>query len=91
MTEEQLIIEAVTDYVARVHGGDWQKAFAAADKDGDGRVNAPEIAGVLQLAGVGYSFTRGTISRRVVRRVDGNQDGFVTFSEFLQAFTEAKS
>ncbi len=90
MTEEEIIVEAVTAYVARAHAGDWQKAFDAADKDADGRVNAPEIAAVLQLAGVGYTFTRGTISRRVVRKVDENKDGFVTFAEFLKAFTGAQ-
>lgn len=86
MTDRDNVIHAVTAYVERVHAGSWEAAFAATDTDGDGRVDAENIKELLKRAGIGYSFTRGTIARAIVREVDMNGDGFVTEAELLQAF-----
>ena len=87
MTTRESIISDVTAYVVRVHGGDWRAAFDAEDTDRDGVLTSDDIIRILGKAGVGYRLTRGVIATQVLQEMDFNQDGGVSFDEFLKKMT----
>ncbi len=86
MTEREIVIAAVAALVERAYGGSWEKAFDAHDGDSDGRIDTTELVNVLKAAGIGYTFTRRAIARKIMAEVDGNGDGFVSRAEFDAVF-----
>ena len=54
-------------------------AFRLFDKDGNGSISAQEIKAVL---GVGKKFGNEKIFDEIIREVDTNGDGVITYDEF---------
>jgi Ca2+-binding EF-hand superfamily protein len=89
VTREQVIAK-LTDYVGRLYGGDWDKAFAAEDRNGDGRLSRAEVVGVLQKASIGGVITRGAIAQKIAEELDSDNDGLISLDEFRSVAGEKK-
>lgn len=56
------------------------EAFKHFDKDGDGKISAKEIKKVLGQGG--KKFGNEKIWKQIIKEVDEDGDGFITFMEF---------
>lgn len=86
LTDRDKLILAVSQMVKAVHGGDWKAAFKVYDKDRDGLISADELNDVLLHSGVGNFLTRGAFVRGVMREVDSDENGLISFSELMAVF-----
>jgi len=75
----------LTDKVTRLiqdrFGGDYSKAFAHYDSDGDGRIDRGELTRLLEDAGIGNWLTRGAWVAGVVAALDADKDGTISGPE----------
>ena len=78
--------QELTDKVARLiqsrFGGDYGKAFAHYDADGDGRIDKAELGRLLEDAGIGNWLTRGAWASGIVAALDSDKDGTISGPEF---------
>ncbi|NVB83312.1 MAG: EF-hand domain-containing protein [Kofleriaceae bacterium] len=78
--------QKVSTLVTKRFGGDYKKAFAHYDANGDGAIDKSELVGLLSEAGVGNSLTRGTWASRIIERLDTSGDLKVQWAEFDKVF-----
>ena len=88
MVTREEVIRKVTLLVKSKYGGDWQKAFKAEDKDNDNRISYDELEAILKEANVGFQMTRWAIAQAIVKELDADGDGFVSWEEFNAVFHE---
>lgn len=72
--------------VNKKFGGDFQKAFAHYDKDGDGAVGKSELVELLSDAGVGNGLTRGIWASKIIDKLDSSSDKKIQWLEFESVF-----
>jgi Ca2+-binding EF-hand superfamily protein len=76
----------LTDKVSRLvqdrFGGDYLKAFAHYDANGDGRIDRAELGRLLEDAGIGNWVTRGAWADGIIAALDSNKDGTISGPEF---------
>lgn len=65
--------------------GDWAALFRKYDGDSDGIVQARELRGLLEDAGVGSFITRSRWVSGVMQELDRNEDGGISLVELQDA------
>jgi Ca2+-binding EF-hand superfamily protein len=80
--QEKELTAKVTKLVAERFGGDFAKAFAHYDGDGDGRVDRAELGRLLADAGIGNLLTRGAWASGILTALDASKDGAISAAEF---------
>jgi len=83
---ERELKQKVSALVTRKFGGDYQRAFAHYDTDGDGAVGKAELVALLADAGVGSGLTRGIWAGKIIDKLDSSSDGKIDWSEFESVF-----
>jgi Ca2+-binding EF-hand superfamily protein len=64
-------------------GGDYHKAFDHYDGEvKDGKISGPELAKLLEDAGVGNWLTRGAWASGIIAELDTDKDGRISEAEF---------
>eukprot|EP01123_Difflugia_compressa_P011852 TRINITY_DN4865_c0_g2_i1.p1 TRINITY_DN4865_c0_g2~~TRINITY_DN4865_c0_g2_i1.p1 ORF type:complete len:150 (+),score=44.91 TRINITY_DN4865_c0_g2_i1:149-598(+) len=66
-----------------------REAFKIFDKDGDGRITAIELEGILRS--LGEKNATAADAREMVSRVDRDGDGTIDFEEFVELMATSKS
>lgn len=82
--QKQELTDKVTKLVEERFGGDYARAFAHYDADGDGRIDRAELGRLLADAGIGNWLTRGAWAAGIVAALDADRDGTISAPE-LQA------
>ena len=59
-----------------------KKLFGRYDKDGDGRIDKPELTKLLTDIDIGNRLTRGTWAKGIIDRLDANLDSTISWEEF---------
>jgi hypothetical protein len=72
----------ISRLVASQFGGDYKKAFAHYDSDGDGAISKGELGSLLSDAGVGNGMTRGAWVKGIIEKLDHSGDGKIGWQEF---------
>ena len=87
--EQEELVQKVQALMAKRFGGvspeSMRKLFDAYDRDGDGKIEAGELEGLLVDAGVGNTFTRGVWVRGIISALDENGDRRIDWAEFAKA------
>uniref|UniRef100_A0ACD5XE69 Uncharacterized protein n=1 Tax=Avena sativa TaxID=4498 RepID=A0ACD5XE69_AVESA len=78
-------IAAATEDAAGGDQDELMEAFRVFDADGDGRIDAEELRGVMEaILGAGADGCSLDDCRRMIGGVDGDGDGFVGFQDFAR-------
>jgi Ca2+-binding EF-hand superfamily protein len=80
--QKQELTGKVAKLVRERFGGDYGKAFAHYDSDGDGRIDRAELGRMLEDAGIGTWLTRGAWASGIVAALDADKDGTISGPEF---------
>ena len=80
--QKQELTDKVAALVRGRFGGDYGKAFAHYDADGDGRIDRGELTRLLEDAGIGSWLTRGAWASGIVAALDADKDGTISGPEF---------
>ena len=80
MENRESVVRKVTVYVASHFGGDWKKAFDAYAVGG--KISENAIVDLFAAAGVGYAIGRPFIADEVMKLMDADGDGFLSWEEF---------
>ncbi len=89
-TEEELVTKVKKLMNERFGGTDAdsrKKLFAAYDHDGDGQVDRNELKKLLADAGVGNGLTRGVWVSGVIKKLDDDENGTISYAELEAIFT----
>lgn len=78
--------QKVSALVNKRFGGDYKKAFAHYDGNGDDAIDKGELVALLSEAGVGNSLTRSKWAGKIIERLDSSGDLKVQWSEFDKVF-----
>lgn len=81
-TRQELIDKIAKLVAGHPHNGDYNKAFAYYDTDGDGLLTINNIKTILGDAKIGNMLTRIGWARGVVDALDQNRDGMLSWAEF---------
>jgi Ca2+-binding EF-hand superfamily protein len=79
----------VTRLIQERFGGDYHRAFAQYDANGDGRIDKAELGRLLQDAGIGNWLTRGAWADGIVAALDADKDGTISGPEFEAVLNRA--
>jgi Ca2+-binding EF-hand superfamily protein len=66
-----------------------QRLFQSHDKDSDGKIDSDELCALLKEADVGNRITRGAWVRGVMRHMDTDGDGKISWEEYRHAIDNA--
>lgn len=69
--------------------GAQQRLFESHDKNTDGKVDADELSALLKEAEVGSGITRGIWVRGVMRQMDTDGDGMISWDEYRHAVSSS--
>jgi Ca2+-binding EF-hand superfamily protein len=78
--------EKVTSLVKTRFGGDYRAAFAHYDTDHSGMIDANELKTLLYDAEIGNGLTRWAWVREIIKELDTDKDGGITWAEFEAVF-----
>ena len=67
-----------------------RQLFDSFDKDRDAKIDSGELSDLLKAADVGNAFTRGAWVRGIMKSMDSNTDGRVSWDEYLSAIRAAQ-
>ena len=76
----------VSALVASKFNGDYKKGFDHYDNDKDGSISKSELVQMLEDAGVGNGLTRGAWANGIIKKLDGNGDKKIEWTEFDHVF-----
>jgi hypothetical protein len=76
--------------VARFGGG-YETACAHYDADHDGSISKAELKALLADAGIGSRWTRWAWANAIIKEVDCDGDGLVSWPEFTAVFEARKN
>jgi Ca2+-binding EF-hand superfamily protein len=85
--QKKELTDKVTRLLAERFGGDYHKAFAHYDGNGDGRIDKEELGSLLSDAGIGNWLTRGAWADGIIAVLDANKDGTISGPEFEAVLT----
>ena len=80
--QKRELADKVSRLVQGRFGGDYLKAFAHYDANGDGRIDRAELGHLLEDAGIGNWVTRGAWADGIIAALDTSQDGTISGPEF---------
>lgn len=80
--QKRELSEKVARLMKERFGGDYGKAFAHYDADGNGRIDRAELGRLLEDAGIGNWMTRGMWASGIVAALDADKDGTISGPEF---------
>lgn len=80
----QQLIDAVLTLRDARYSGSWQVMWINYC-DENNKVGAPGLSLLLKDAGIGSEWTRGMWGREVLKVMDADQDGKLTYDEFKKA------
>jgi Ca2+-binding EF-hand superfamily protein len=72
-------------------GGDYKAAFAHYDADHDGSISNTEVKALLADAGIGSRWSRWAWANAIIKEVDCDGDGLVSWPEFTAVFEARKN
>jgi hypothetical protein len=82
--QKRELTDKVTRLIQERFAGDYGRAFAHYDSNGDGRIDRAELGRLLQDAGIGSWLTRGAWASGIVAALDADKDSTISAAE-LQA------
>jgi Ca2+-binding EF-hand superfamily protein len=82
-SNEQELIRKVRQLVFRRFQGDYKRAFDhyARKRERSGSIDTDELNELLKDADIGNGLTRGAWVSGIIKKLDKNGDGFISFSE----------
>ncbi len=82
--DKKMLVRKVSDLVSRRYGGSYEAAFRdyGGRKGGDSTVDREELMELLYDADVGNRITRGMWADGIIREIDRDGDGKISYSEF---------
>ena len=83
---EKELKEKVAKLVTEKFGGDYKAAFAHYDTSRGNSIGKNELVQLLSDAGVGNALTRGTWAKKIIEKLDRNEDQAIAWSEFESIF-----
>ncbi|QJW98387.1 EF-hand domain-containing protein [Frigoriglobus tundricola] len=89
--KKQEIDDKVTVLVRDRFGGNYRAAFAHYDDDGSGAIDKDELKLLLSDAGIGSGLTRWSWASGIMKEVDTDGDGGISWAEFEAVFRSNKS
>lgn len=81
MTTKEEVIGAIKAHINKDFGGNYQNAFDKYTK-GSNVVNKNGIMDLLYYSNVGYALTRGMIADEILKQIDKDGDGAISWMEF---------
>jgi hypothetical protein len=87
---KQELRDKVADLVGTRFGGDYRAAFGHYDANQDGAISKAELKALLGDAGVGSIWTRWAWVAGIIKELDGDGDGLITWPEFMAGFEVGK-
>jgi Ca2+-binding EF-hand superfamily protein len=87
--QKRELTDKVTRLIQDRFGGDYHRAFAHYDANGDGRVDRAELGRLLEDAGIGNWLTRGAWAGGIVAALDADKDGTISGPEFEAVLNRA--
>jgi Ca2+-binding EF-hand superfamily protein len=86
MGAQEELVAAIQNYLQQNFGdtseASMKKLFGQYDKDGDGRIDKPELTKLLADIDIGNRLTRGTWAKGIIDRLDANLDSTISWEEF---------
>src|SRR5262245_5425818 len=76
--QKRELTDKVTRLIQDQFGGDYHKAFAHYDTNGDGRIGRAELGRLLEDAGIGNWLTRGAWEVGIVAALDADKDSTIS-------------
>ena len=83
---KQEIDDKVTALVRGRFAGDYKAAFAHYDADSNGVIDKDELKVLLADAGIGSGLTRWAWASGIMKEVDRDSDGGISWAEFEAVF-----
>ena len=84
------LVEKVAALVATRFGGDYRAAFGHYDADGNGVISKDELSALLSDAGIGSGLTRWAWAKGVIKELDADGDGNISWAEFEAVIESGK-
>ncbi len=81
-SQKRELVRKISKHVNERFGGSYRRAFDHYAGPGDNTVDSDELGKLLKAAGVGSALTRGMWVDGVMKEVDSNKDGRITWDEF---------
>lgn len=92
--DKQELVTKVTKLVNTKFEGDFHRAFLWYDKSidqrPDGKLNKDELKRLLEDADVGNGFTRGVWAKEIIKAMDTDKDGAISWEEFQAMLKQSK-
>lgn len=91
MSNQNDLVKKIDGFLRHKYGNasmsSQQRLFESYDKDLDGKINDVELTALLTDADVGNIFTRGAWVRGIMRHMDCDGDGLISWEEYRQAIS----
>lgn len=89
MSAQEELVSKINALLIKKYGnsseGSQQRLFNEHDKDSDGLIDSKELSALLIEAKIGNSITRGSWVRGIIRHMDTDQDGQISWPEYRHA------
>jgi len=87
---KQELRDKVAALVAARFAGDYRATFGHYDTDRDGAISTDELKALLADAGVGSRLTRWLRAAGIMKELDADTDGLISWPEFAAGFERQK-
>jgi Ca2+-binding EF-hand superfamily protein len=85
MSKKQEVIDKIARLVSEEFNGDYKAAFNHYDESKDDKISSEELTRLLVDAEIGSRLTRWAYIREIVDELDKDEDGLITWGEFVDA------